>query len=134
VGYRFEHGGRRVCLISDIEHSDPWPDPELARFVAGADLMVYDGMFTEDEYPICRGWGHSTWRKGVELARTAGVRALAIIHLDPAHSDAALRDMEADLQAEMPTAFIARERQCVTVGAPRSAAAPTVARQIRCPI
>ncbi len=31
VGYRFEHGGRRLCLISDIEHSDPWPDPELVR-------------------------------------------------------------------------------------------------------
>ena len=32
----------------------------------------------------------------------------------------ALRDMEADLQAEMPTAFIARERQSLIVGAPRA--------------
>lgn len=116
VGYRFEHNGKRLCIISDIEHRDPWPDPALADFVAGADLMVYDGMFTDCEYPTCRGWGHSTWQKGVELAEAAGVKTLAIIHLHPAHSDTMLHDMEADLQAAMPRAFIARERQSVVVG------------------
>ena len=104
-------------MISDIEHTDPWPDPELARFVAGADLMVYDGMFTEGEYCRCAGWGHSTWQKGVELAEAAGVKSLAIIHLHPAHTDAQLREVEAQMQAVMPTAFIARERQTVNVGA-----------------
>ncbi len=83
--------------------------------------MVYDGMFTDCEYPTCRGWGHSTWQKGVELARAAGVKALAIIHLHPAHSDAMLQQIEADLQAEMPTAFVARERQSVVVGGQRPA-------------
>jgi hypothetical protein len=44
--------------------------------------------------------------------------------------------MEADLQAEMPTAFIARELQSITVGAPRSVGRraggrPTVAREVR---
>ena len=116
VGYRFEHAGRRLCIISDIEHSDPWPNPALMEFVRGADLMVYDGMFTDCEYPVCRGWGHSTWQKGVELARAADVKAVAIFHLHPAHTDATLRKVEAELQAVMPTAFIARERQTVDVG------------------
>ncbi|WP_375462436.1 MBL fold metallo-hydrolase [uncultured Methylobacterium sp.] len=125
VGYRFAHAGKRLCIVSDVEHTDPWPDPALMRFVAGADLMVYDGMFTDGEYPTCRGWGHSTWQKGVELAQAAGVKGLAIIHLHPCHSDATLRAMEADMQAIMPSAFIARERQSVQVGAvaaPRRAA------------
>lgn len=117
VGYRFEHAGKRLCVISDIEHSDPWPDAALAAFVEGADLIVYDGMFTDCEYPSCRGWGHSTWQKGVELAQSAGVKALAIIHLHPGHSDATLRGVESDMQAIMPSAYIARERQFVEVGA-----------------
>ena len=123
VGYRFDHAGRRLCIISDVEHTDPWPDPALMRFVEGADLMVYDGMFTEGEYPTCRGWGHSTWQKGVELAQAAGVAALAIIHLHPGHSDTVLRAVEADMRAMMPTAFIARERQAVQVGAEHGRAA-----------
>ncbi|MFD0937224.1 MBL fold metallo-hydrolase [Methylobacterium trifolii] len=128
VGYRFDHAGKRLCIISDIEHTDPWPDEELMRFVEGADLMVYDGMFTDCEYPTCRGWGHSTWQKGVELARAAGVKALAIIHLHPGHTDTVLRAMEADMQAEMPTAFIARERSSVAVGAQAARRPVTLAR------
>jgi ribonuclease BN (tRNA processing enzyme) len=111
TGYRFRHGNRSVCYISDIEHSEAWPDASLTGFVRNADLMIYDGMFSEVEYPRCRGWGHSTWQKGVELAQAANVKALAIFHLYPGHDDAFLRAQEAEMQAVMPTAFVARERQ-----------------------
>jgi phosphoribosyl 1,2-cyclic phosphodiesterase len=121
TGYRFSHGGRVVCYISDIEHAEPWPPPDLAGFIAEADLVIYDGMFSEDEYPRCRGWGHSTWEKGVELCRAAGAKSLAIFHLHPAHDDDYLLRMEADLKAAMPTAFIARQGQELTLS-PVSAA------------
>ena len=79
--------------------------------------MIYDGMFSEEEYPRCRGWGHSTWAKGVALAKAAGVKALAIFHLHPAHDDASLRAAEAEIKAAMPTAFVAREGEGVTLAA-----------------
>ena len=115
TGYRFEHRGRVFCYISDIEHADPWPPPDLVAFIRDADLVVFDGMFSEAEYPMCRGWGHSTWQKGMELCRPAGVRSLAIFHLHPGHDDAYLRKVEAEIQASMPTAFVAREGQVVTL-------------------
>jgi phosphoribosyl 1,2-cyclic phosphodiesterase len=124
TGYRFHHGGRTVCYISDIEHSEPWPPPDLVRFVAGADLVIYDGMFSESEYPSCRGWGHSTWEKGVDLCRTAEVKSLAIFHLHPLHDDADLLAAEAELQALMPSAFIARERQMLSLAPRREPGAP----------
>ncbi|HEY8382324.1 MAG TPA: MBL fold metallo-hydrolase [Microvirga sp.] len=114
TGYRFEHGGRSFCYISDIEHSDSWPDPGLVDFVRDADLVLYDGMFSDTEYSACKGWGHSTWQKGVELCREAGVKALAIFHLYPGHDDTYLRGIEAEMQQVMPTAFIARERQSLS--------------------
>ncbi|AWM88889.1 MBL fold metallo-hydrolase [Microvirga sp. 17 mud 1-3] len=114
TGYRFDHGGRVVCYISDLEHSDPWPDPGLTAFVRDADLMIYDGMFSEAEYSRCRGWGHSTWEKGVELAKAANVKSLAIFHLYPGHDDTFLKDAEAEMQKVMPSAFVARERQTVS--------------------
>lgn len=117
TGYRFTHDGRSVCYISDVEHSEPWPDPGLLAFVQDADLMIYDGMFSEAEYPNCKGWGHSTWNKGLDLAKAAGVKALAIFHLYPGHDDTMLKAAEAEMQALMPTAFIARERQCIVLSA-----------------
>lgn len=119
TGYRFDHRGRAICYISDIEHSTPWPPPDLAAFVAGADLVIYDGMFSETEYLRCQGWGHSTWEKGVELCRVAGVEHLAIFHLHPQHDDAYLGDVEAAVQARMPGAFLAREGQTIRF-APRA--------------
>ena len=109
TGYRFDHEGRAVCYISDIEHTDPWPPPDLRDFVAGADLVIYDGMFSETEYLRCQGWGHSTWQKGVALCQAAGVGRLAVFHLHPMHDDAYLRDVEAEVAAAMPGAFLARE-------------------------
>jgi phosphoribosyl 1,2-cyclic phosphodiesterase len=114
TGYRFEHRGRVFCYITDMEHTDPWPDVGLVRFIRDADLMVYDGMFSDAEYSRCRGWGHSTWEKGIELCRAAGVKSLAIFHHYPGHDDATLRGIEAEIQAVMPSACIGRERQSFT--------------------
>jgi phosphoribosyl 1,2-cyclic phosphodiesterase len=109
TGYRFDHGGRAVCYISDIEHEEPWPPGPLTEFIAGSDLVIYDGMFSETEYLRCRGWGHSTWQKGVALCEAAGVEGLAVFHLHPQHDDDHLRGVEAEIQAQMPGAFLARE-------------------------
>jgi phosphoribosyl 1,2-cyclic phosphodiesterase len=114
TGFRFDHRGRSFCYISDIEHAAPWPPEDLTAFVRGADLMVYDGMFNDAEYDRCRGWGHSTWEKGAELARAAGVGRLGIIHLYPQHDDAQVRAMEAALRDAMPDGFVAREGQAVS--------------------
>jgi phosphoribosyl 1,2-cyclic phosphodiesterase len=127
TGYRLGHRGRSVCYISDVEHSDAWPDKGLADFVRGCDLMIYDGMFSDAEYPSCRGWGHSTWQKGVELAQSAGVKRLAIFHLYPGHTDPVLRAAEAEMQAVMPSAFFAREGQSIAFAPANSDAATKAA-------
>ncbi|MDB5510890.1 MAG: fold metallo-hydrolase [Enterovirga sp.] len=114
TGYRFNHRGRSVCYISDIEHSEPWPPPDLSAFVKDADLVIYDGMFSETEYLRCQGWGHSTWEKGVALCEAAGARGLAIFHLHPQHDDSYLLGVEAAIKARMPGAFLAREGQELT--------------------
>lgn len=111
TGYRFDHRGRAVCYISDLEHSEPWPPPDLVAFVGGADLVIYDGMFSETEYLRCRGWGHSTWQKGVELCEAAGAAKVAIFHLHPQHDDAYLARVETEIQGRMPSAVLAREGQ-----------------------
>lgn len=113
TGYRFDHAGRAVCYISDIEHTADWPTDDLIRFIRGADLVIYDGMFSEAEYPACRGWGHSTWQKGVALCRAAEARSLALFHHAPQADDATLRAVETDVKAAMPSAYLARQGQQV---------------------
>ena len=113
TAYRFDHAGRRVCYVSDMEHLDAGPDPDVVDFCRGADLVIYDAMFTEAELLRCRGWGHSTWNAGVALCRAAGARALAAYHHHKGHDDAVLAGIEAELAAALPGSFVARQGQTV---------------------
>jgi phosphoribosyl 1,2-cyclic phosphodiesterase len=129
TGFRFRHRGRCICYISDIEHSDPWPNPELAAFIRRSDLVIYDGMFFENEYTACKGWGHSTWQKGVQLCQAADVKSVAIFHLYPCHDDDALKAMESEMKRVMPGAFVARERHSLAF-APVEPIAASVAEPV----
>lgn len=117
TAYRFDHGGRRLCYVSDMEHVDTGPDAEVIAFCSGADLIIYDAMFTEAELPRCRGWGHSTWNAGVALCRAAGARRLAAYHHHKGHDDAVLGGIDAQLSEALAGSFVAREGQTVVLEA-----------------
>ena len=113
TAYRFDHGGRSICYISDVEHQPEGPDPGLVALCRDADLVIYDTMFTDQEYHECRGWGHSTLAGGLALCRAAGAKALGATHHHIRHNDAMLDAMDADLRAAFPGSFMAREGQRV---------------------
>ncbi|MFM2152537.1 MAG: hypothetical protein RL199_972 [Pseudomonadota bacterium] len=117
LAFRIETGGRSVVYATDFEHG-LGKDDALVALARGADLLIYDAMYTPEEYTRHKGWGHSTWVEGVRIAREAGVRSLALFHHDPSHDDAAVSAIEAAAKAEFPGAFAAREGRTVTVGAP----------------
>jgi phosphoribosyl 1,2-cyclic phosphodiesterase len=119
TGYRIEHGGRVVCYATDTEHEPGRVDVALLALAEGADLLIYDATFTDEEYPARVGWGHSTWQEGVRLARLARVKRLALFHHAPEHDDRFLRGVDAAARSAMRTAFVAREGQ--TIHLPRRA-------------
>lgn len=117
TAYRFDHGGQRLCYVTDIEHRADEPDPAVVEFARDADLVIYDAMYTEAQIEHCRGWGHSTWQAGVALCRAAGARRMAAFHHHPAHDDATLESLERDLSEALPGSFHAREGQSIILSA-----------------
>jgi ribonuclease BN (tRNA processing enzyme) len=53
----------------------------------GADLLVGEAQYTNEEYVEKRGWGHSTVESLVRFAVQADVKTLALFHHDPMHND-----------------------------------------------
>jgi ribonuclease Z len=68
--------GRTVVFSGDSEPCDT-----TAAVAAGAELLVHDGTFADEELERARQTGHSTARQAAELAREAGVSLLALTHL-----------------------------------------------------
>jgi phosphoribosyl 1,2-cyclic phosphodiesterase len=100
--YSFEKDGQKVVFATDNEidlalknkdaaQADPLlprqlPE-DLVEFARGADLLIADGQYFDEEYPERVGWGHPRATTAVDLAAAADVKQLAIFHHDPMHSD-----------------------------------------------
>lgn len=109
TGYRVEFQGRSLCYVTDTEHTPGQPDEQVLQLIEGADLVIYDSTYTDDELPAHVGWGHSTWQEGVRLCKQASVKRLAVFHHDPDHDDAFMTRLASEARAAWSDAFVARE-------------------------
>jgi phosphoribosyl 1,2-cyclic phosphodiesterase len=114
VAYRVTHGGRSVVYATDLEHQGDELNHDLVELARGADLLIYDAMYTPEEYegangPSRRGWGHSTFEAGARIVEAAGVEQLALFHHDPAHDDAFMDALGERAHDRLSRTFVAAE-------------------------
>jgi len=109
VGYRIEYDGRSICYISDTTHVPGQTNENIAGLIHGADLVIYDSMFTDPEFAARPDWGHSTWREGARLAKLAGVKKLVLFHHEPSRTDEELDELGREAARHLPGTIVAQE-------------------------
>jgi len=109
TGYRIDYQGKSMCLITDTEHVPGEPDENILGLIEGADLVIYDATYTEEEFPSRIGWGHSTWEEGIKLCKMAGAKRLGIFHHDPEHDDVFMDKLAEDAAREWDGTFVIQE-------------------------
>lgn len=109
TGYRVEFAGHVICYITDVEHVEGTLDPTVMALINNADIVIYDTMYTDDEFSRFRGWGHSTWHQGVRLCREAGARRLVGFHHAPFRDDDQLDALACELDKAHPGSIMGRE-------------------------
>jgi phosphoribosyl 1,2-cyclic phosphodiesterase len=107
VGYRIEEDGHAIAYLTDHEPAraadlSTLPAEWVSGYAvaAGADVLIHDCQYTEEEYPSRAGFGHSSSQHVADFARLAGVGRLLLFHHDPNHDDEeleALRDRVREL-------------------------------------
>jgi phosphoribosyl 1,2-cyclic phosphodiesterase len=114
TGYRIDFGGRSLCYVNDTEHVEGRLDRNILELIDGADLVIYDSTYTDEEFPKYRNWGHSTWQEGVRLCDKAGAEQLVIFHHDPSHDDAFMDEVAKAAEAARPGTLVAHEGLVLT--------------------
>jgi phosphoribosyl 1,2-cyclic phosphodiesterase len=71
----------------------------IVRLCEGADLVVYDTMFTPEDYKRIPHFGHSRPSDALQICQEAGARQLALFHHAPERSDAEVDAILADTKA-----------------------------------
>ena len=97
--YAFNFDGKKLVYMTDNEilprltrakSHIAYEREKFIRFIQGADILIHDAQYTDSEYRIKKGWGHSAWKETVKLAVEGEAKHLILFHHDPDHSDAVI--------------------------------------------
>ena len=102
IAYRLSSDGTTIAYVTD--HEPFWNstdrvfhhpgDQRHIEFLKGADLIIHDAQYTQEEYCGKVGWGHSAIEYATDVALAAGAARLALFHHDPGHDDQTMKGIE----------------------------------------
>jgi ribonuclease BN (tRNA processing enzyme) len=102
-GLEFIENDRRFIFLTDNELGHRHPGglafDEYVEACRGADLLIHDAEFTEQEYQRTRTWGHSTCDDALNLALRAGVGRFGLYHHNQERADDGIDKMVARCRA-----------------------------------
>lgn len=106
--YRFEYKGKKLVFATDVEGYKS-PDTRLIKFSKDADILIHDAQYTDNQYTMCQGFGHSTMDMAIEVAKSANVKRLYLFHHDPRHTDTKLDEIHEYAKSLLPNTYMAIE-------------------------
>lgn len=108
LGYRLTENGGALTYIPDHEPAlgaRRFPDdPSWTsgfELVEGADVLIHDAQYTDDEYSQRIGWGHTSISHLAAYAELASVEQLVTFHHDPGHDDSTLDELHTELKSKV---------------------------------
>lgn len=115
TGYRIEYEGHAVAYITDTEHNSKELDQNVLALIEGCDLVIYDSMYTDENFKHHIGWGHSTWQEAIRLCDMANAKSVALFHHDPVNDDKKLDIIDSVARKAWSGAFVAREDMTIEI-------------------
>ena len=90
-GFKIIEEGKVFVFLTDNEldfrHEDGMSRDGYIDFSRGADLLMHDAQYTDEEYRKTKGWGHAKFSSATELSIKAEVKHFGLVHHDPDHTD-----------------------------------------------
>ena len=107
VGYKVDYRGKSMVFIPDNEFLQGYlgsPDRteayhdllvtnlKIIEFIRGADVLIHEAQYMNDEYAQHSGWGHTCVSNACVLLKETRAKEWIVTHHDPNHDDDFLDD------------------------------------------
>jgi len=99
--------GARLVFIGDLARTRG-----LARIVDGADALVVEATYLEEDRELARQYGHLTAARAARFAQIASVRKLILTHISRRYSG---EDIQAEARVIFPNATVANDFDHFTI-------------------
>jgi len=102
--------GRKVSYVTDT-----LPVPRLPQFVSDSDLLICEGMFTQEFAESAREKRHLTALEAARVARDGNVKSLGLIHYSPRYMNRDLKQLLDEAQTVFPDTFLTKDLQAIEI-------------------
>ncbi len=86
--YKFTTPEDKKLVVTPAYEAEASQDNlQFIKFSSGADLLIHDAQYTQEEYKFRKNWGHSTMEQALENSRKAQAKKVLMTHHDPRRKD-----------------------------------------------
>ena len=115
--------GASIVIATDVEWSESDEEErnwlrQLVTEPAPATWLLFDGQLDDSEYEQFRGWGHSTWQQGLELAAEWNVPHVLITHHATDLNDQRAEARDQEIQRQSANARLAKQGDLIALTRP----------------
>jgi len=98
--------GRKFSYVTDT-----LPIDSIVPEIANSDLLISEGMFTEEHRESARAKKHMTAGDAARLAvRAGGIGRMGLIHYSPRYTNRQLKELQKEAAAVFPESFLTRDQ------------------------
>ncbi len=91
LGYKLIEDNKCFIFLTDNELTFKHPSglnyKDYLDFSSGADILVHDSEYTEEDYKTKKGWGHTIYKDALKLALGAKVKKFGLFHHNQDRTD-----------------------------------------------
>ncbi|TLN13373.1 ribonuclease Z, partial [bacterium] len=95
------HPGTRLVVVGDSGETE-----SLLEICRGADALVIESTYLDEEADMAKQFGHLTARRSADLAARAGVGRLLLTHISRRYRE---KDVQQEAQDVFPNTEVARD-------------------------
>ena len=102
--------GRKFSYITDTLYLDSIPGK-----INNSDLLICEGMFTEELRDSAKEKKHLTSTQAAILAKKGNAKKLGLIHYSPRYTEYELKQLLKEAKEIFPNTFLTRDGQTITI-------------------